>query len=302
MKKNYAFIALIVLCSSVLMTNCKNTGGFGEAQKSAVADTINQLMAKVTHYAEEAKVDSMFQWLSDDSASVFMTGGMAYSSREVNSLFGNEYKKIKSQQMEPLSRRVIVFSPDAAAWIGILKTKSISSEENVTEMFLVETWLWQRKPAGWEVVHYHESWMMLPDACKRATVEYALSDLAKELRGKAVKPADMPAILTGFLKQNPLIYGSTLAFAPVGTGGSAHFAAPYIYRQGTEYKQVDLPGSYDYTQSEWYAEPVIQKKPTWSNPYYDNGGGGVVMVTYSIPLYDVQNNLIGVLTSDIQLN
>jgi len=300
MKKNIFGGALIILFGAAILSSC-NSREFGEQQKLAVADTINQLMHQVTRSAEKASVDSTFQWLSDDSSAVFMAGGMAYSAREITSVFRNQYSKIKSQQMETLSSRTLVFSKDAAAWIGIIKCKLISKEEEVNEMYLVETWLWQRESSGWKVIHYHESWMNLPDACKRATVEYALEDFAKELRGKALKPADMPPLLTKFLKENPLVYGSTLAFVPSEANGQMRGAAPYIYRYGSDFKHVDLPETYDYTVSEWYAVPVDQKKPCWSNPYYDDGGGGVVMVTYSIPLYDKQNKLTGVLTSDVEL-
>jgi len=300
--KNYLTrFTLVLVMGAVWLSGCKNTGELREQEKLAISDTINMLMDQVMHFAENATADSTFQWLSDDSTAVFMTGGMAFSAQEITTLFRGTYVTMKSQQMDPLSTRTLVFSPDAAAWIGILKEKAISKEDEVTEKYLVETWLWQRENSGWRVVHYHESWMTLPDACKKATVEYALEDLAKELRGKALKPADMPPILTKFLKENPLIYGATLAFAPTEVDGKKHEAAPYVYRSGAEFKQVDLPEGYDYTLSEWYAVPVDQKKPAWSNPYFDDGGGGVVMVTYSIPLFDVTNTLTGVLTADLEL-
>ena len=301
MKNFLTRFSLVLVVGAVWLSGCKNSKEFGEQEKLAISDTINMLMDQVTHHAENASVDSTFQWLSDDSAAVFMSGGMAFSARDISTLFRNAYGIIKSQQMDLLSTRTLVFSHDAAAWIGIIKEKAISKDDDVTEKYLVETWIWQRESAGWRVVHYHESWMTLPDACKKATVEYALEDLAKELRGKALKPADMPPVLTKFLKENPLIYGATLAFAPTEVDGKKHEAAPYVYRSGAEFKQVDLPEGYDYTLSEWYAVPVDQKKPAWSNPYFDDGGGGVVMVTYSIPLFDDSNTLTGVLTADVEL-
>jgi ketosteroid isomerase-like protein len=301
MKNHLTRFTLVLVVGAVWLAGCKNTGELREQEKLAISDTINILMDQVMHFAENASADSTFQWLSDDSAAVFMTGGMAFSAQEITTLFRNAYGIIKSQQMDPLSTRTLVFSPEAAAWIGILKEKAISKEDEVTEKYIVETWLWQRENSGWKVVHYHESWMTLPDACKKATVEYALEDLAKDLRGKALKPADMPPILTKFLTENPLIYGATLVLAPSANDGKRQPAGPYVFRSGNEFKQVYLPEEFDYTLSEWYAVPVDQKKPAWSNPYFDDGGGGVVMVTYSIPMYDEQGNLTGVLTSDLDL-
>ncbi|MEI7500784.1 MAG: nuclear transport factor 2 family protein [Bacteroidota bacterium] len=301
MKKSLINFTMIFLFGLVSLTGCKNSREFGDKEKLAVTDTINQLMDQVMKYSAMANADSALQWISDDSAAVFTSGGLAFSAREILSLFKNTYSTIKSQEFEMVSSRVIVISPDAAVWIGTVKDKSITKEDEVIDQFLQETWVWRREVSGWRVAHYHESILSLPDACKRATVENALGNLAKEINGKVFKPADMPAILTEFLKQNALIYGSAYAFAPAEEKGTKQMSAPYVYRQGNEFKSVDLPASYDYTLTDWYAIPVANKKPSWSNPYYDDGGGGVAMVTYSIPVYDKQNNLLGVLTSDLEI-
>ena len=301
MKKNLFNVLLVLLFVIGSLTSCRQTKEFGEQEKLAITDTINQLMDKVSHYASIANADSAFQWLSDDTTAVFVSGGLAYNAREIASMFTNTYNTIKNQKFEPVSSRVIVLSPDAAVWFATMKEKYVNKDDEEIDQFLVESWLWRREASGWKVLHYNESILQLPDACKRATVEYALADLAMEIKGKALKPADMPPILTKFLKENPLVYGSALAFAPTEENGKNHAAAPYVYRHGSEFKQVELPESYDYTLSEWYSVPVDQQKPVWSNPYYDDGGGGVVMVTYSIPLYDDQNKLTGVLTGDFKL-
>ena len=117
----------------------------------------------------------------------------------------------------------------------------------------------------------------------------------------SLKPEEMKPILTAFLVKFPLVYGTTLAFAPFEAEGKTHKSAPYFYRSGKEFKEVQLPESYDYTVSEWYAVPVKTKSPCWSKPYYDAGGGGIVMTTYSIPVYNKENKLTGVLTSDLEL-
>jgi ketosteroid isomerase-like protein len=289
------------MISTAFMNSCKEQRQFGYPEKQAVGDTIGQLMAKMLFYAEKANTDSTFQWLSDESTSLFMSGGMVYSKSELISMFRNIYNNLKGQNIEELKHQVMVFSPDAAAWIAVLKGNYVTLDDKMHGEFLVETWIWQREPSGWKVVHYHESYLNMPDEAQKVQVEQALTELAKNIGGKTLIPSEMPAILTEFLKKNPVIYGSTLAFVPTEVEGKKHEAAPYIYRSGNEFKQVELPKNYDYTVSEWYAEPVKTKAPCWSNPYYDDGGGGVVMTTYSIPLYDKNNNLIGILTSDLEI-
>jgi len=40
---------------------------------------------------------------------------------------------------------------------------------------------------------------------------------------------------------------------------------------------------YDYTEDEWFRVPVTQRRDHWSRPYFDEGGGDIWMVTYSVP-------------------
>ena len=48
------------------------------------------------------------------------------------------------------------------------------------------------------------------------------------------------------LENNPEIYGTTIAFEPVGSAGAARLHAPYAYRDGAEIKTVQLEAAYDY--------------------------------------------------------
>ncbi|NCA75815.1 MAG: hypothetical protein EOM90_05730 [Alphaproteobacteria bacterium] len=300
MKKilNYLMVSALGILS---LTGCQERKLFDDTEKQAIRDTIISLSDEVLGYAQNANTEGTFKYLSEDSAAVFISGGMAYNREEIISKFSKEYNAVKSQTVEPVDTRVIVFSPTSATWISVCKHHIDFKDETTMDQLLTETWIWQREAAGWRVIHYHETYMTLPDACKKATVENGVKELAKSLEGKTLKPEDMPAILTNFLKLYPEIYGSTLAFAPTAENGNVHRAAPYIYRSGKEFKQVSLPESYDYTVSEWYAVPVAAKKPVWSNPYFDDGGGQVVMITYSLPVYDKNNNLLGVLTGDLEV-
>jgi len=113
----------------------------------------------------------------------------------------------------------------------------------------------------------------------------------------------MPQLLTEYLQQDPDIYGAAFAFAPRVVDGVTTKAAPYIFRQADVFIEKDLIDNYDYTapDKEWYASPVKEGKPSWSKPYYDKGGGKAWMVTYSVPVYNKGNRLLGVVTSDVIL-
>ncbi|MCK9423440.1 MAG: nuclear transport factor 2 family protein [Bacteroidales bacterium] len=302
MKKLITLVSFALMLGAVLVISCKPyRNDKEEKEKAAITDTINRLMAEIIKYSEQLNADSTFKYLTTDSASIYMSGGMYYSYASLNAAFKNVFNGFKSQQNVIIFSEVKVPEKDLAIWIGYLKNNAITKTDQVIGQYLCETWIWQRKPEGWRVIHYHESMMNIPSAEQRSLVEIALGKLAGDLAMKSLKPEDMRPILTDFLKKYPSVYGTTLAFAPTDVDGKSHKAAPYFYRSGNEFKETELPEAYDYTVSEWYAVPVKTKAPCWSNPYYDAGGGGVVMITYSIPLYDKDNKLTGVLTSDLEL-
>lgn len=135
-------------------------------------------------------------------------------------------------------------------------------------------------------------------------VEQKLHVLAKEISRKAVLDNEAAfVLLVDYLSKNNHIYGAAFAFAPKKKGGKLIKSSPYIHRSGEQFIKKDLIESYDYTGSnqKWYVVPVKQRKPVWSEPYYDKGGGDSWMVTYSIPIYSSgkHSKLIGVVTSDV---
>ncbi|MBN1663869.1 MAG: PDC sensor domain-containing protein [Deltaproteobacteria bacterium] len=141
-----------------------------------------------------------------------------------------------------------------------------------------------------------------PEQGIRQDVEQKLGALSQEIGSKrTIGKAAAYDLLSRYLKENPRIYGAALAFAPKKKKGKTVKFSPYVYRSGNELIKKDLAKSYNYKSREWYAAPVKKKKPLWSEPYYDEGGGETWMVTYSIPVYSSAKRpkLIGVVTSDV---
>ena len=301
MKRVFYFFALVILTGAISSGCCRQDPAFGDAEKTAIADTINGMMARVIAFASEGNADSTFQYLTEDSAAWFVTGGLAYSRHELLAMFKSQFAGMKQQKIAILKSHVAVLSPVSAIWTCIADDFIEMNDASRIGQRLSETWIWQREAGGWKVIHYHESVLRMPGDAEKQQVEKGLSELAASLEGKSLTPAMMPPILEEFLKKNPIVYGSTLAFAPVDADGKKKEDAPYVFRSGTGFSRVDLPAAYDYTLSEWYDVPVKTKSPAWSNPYYDAGGGGVMMVTYSIPMYDKEGKLTGVLTSDLEI-
>ena len=111
-------------------------------------------------------------------------------------------------------------------------------------------------------------------------------------------------LLRSNLRHNPLIFGSAIAFEPYQYEPDRRLFSPYAFRDGDEIKTMDIgTQAYDYTGDkwEWYAKPRALDKPIWTEPYFDEGAGNILMETCSVPFYN-NGNFLGVATIDIPLN
>lgn len=137
-------------------------------------------------------------------------------------------------------------------------------------------------------------------AAMKQAVETRLGALATEFAAApGLDAQDAFAMLEEHLAENPGIYGAAFAFAPVERGGKVAKSSPYVFRAGDGFIRKDLAESYDYVSEQWYSQPVELGRAVWSDPYFDEGGGDIWMVTYSVPIFDGDSALVGVLTSDL---
>ncbi len=117
-------------------------------------------------------------------------------------------------------------------------------------------------------------------------------------------PEELVQLLRQLLAEKPGVYGMALALEP-GTLSTAAQFAPYVFRDGNTMRTSSLATQdYDYPNQPWYRRAVDRKQALWSEPYYDEGGGDIPMVTYSAPIVDINAPgapVLGVLTADITL-
>ncbi|HBN08617.1 MAG TPA: serine/threonine protein phosphatase [Cyanobacteria bacterium UBA8530] len=137
------------------------------------------------------------------------------------------------------------------------------------------------------------------------TVENAVEKMASGLAMSleyypASSKIDFYRLLEHMVRENPEISGSAVAFASKKAG--TLLPAPYVYRVDGSFARKDLgAGGYRYDIWDWYTLPKELKKPIWSEPYFDEGGGNMLMVTYSVPLFDSKGLFEGVVTCDVSL-
>ncbi|MBM4277402.1 MAG: HAMP domain-containing protein [Deltaproteobacteria bacterium] len=116
---------------------------------------------------------------------------------------------------------------------------------------------------------------------------------------------DLLRFLREVVKNNPEVYGSTVAFEPYASDRKSLYFAPYFYKNKDKLEFSYLGGeNYQYFHLDWYQIPKELNRPDWSEPYFDEGGGNILMATYSVPFYKVvkgKRQLMGIVTADISL-
>lgn len=113
--------------------------------------------------------------------------------------------------------------------------------------------------------------------------------------------AGLENMMLATLRDNREIYGIAAAFEPFAFSKDSENYCPYVYYENGEPRLTRLDTDlYDYIQQPWYTKPKLRHEPLWSEPYYDAGGGNILMSTYSYPLYR-QSQFYGVITADITL-
>jgi len=101
------------------------------------------------------------------------------------------------------------------------------------------------------------------------------------------------------LRQNPNIYGMAVAMEPDVIYKKPF--CPYYHKSGQDIHYVNLATrSYDYLKQPWYSDVNKIRSAKWSEPYFDEGGGEILMATYSNPIF-ADGKFAGVVTIDLSL-
>jgi PAS domain S-box-containing protein len=113
---------------------------------------------------------------------------------------------------------------------------------------------------------------------------------------------DLFSMLRRNVAGNPLVFGSAIAFETDHYPGKRIFA-PYVYRKhaGSD-ELVAIEVEYDYTEPawDWWHMPRKAAAGVWTEPFFDEGGGNILMTTFSAPFYR-EGHFTGVATVDLPL-
>ncbi len=117
---------------------------------------------------------------------------------------------------------------------------------------------------------------------------------------------DLLRLIRCQVSRNDEIYGVCVAFEPYRFAEDSYYFAPYYLREEDGGIGLRFLGSssYPYSTLDWYVIPKRLQLPIWSEPYYDEGAGEIVMTTYSVPFYTERQEervVRGVVVADISL-
>lgn len=134
-------------------------------------------------------------------------------------------------------------------------------------------------------------------------VEQAVNSSAILVQKTLPRPDSLCVILEAMVASNPIMVGASVAFEPYYYPKRGYYFMPYVCREGNTIKRKLLGSdTYDYHRMGWYAIPKQLKTNYWSEPYYDKGGGGTIMTTYTRLLTHSDGTMYGVVTADIALD
>jgi sigma-B regulation protein RsbU (phosphoserine phosphatase) len=114
-------------------------------------------------------------------------------------------------------------------------------------------------------------------------------------------PDSLIRVAQRVVEDNPVVVGSTVAVVP-GYLKDHPLFSPYVCEgpDGLEFKTLATE-EYDYPSQEWFVKPLELQDGYWSEPYVDEGGGNILMTTYSLPIRDQEGEIAAILTADISL-
>jgi len=140
------------------------------------------------------------------------------------------------------------------------------------------------------------------EVVKRA-VEKVVQEVAVVLEDNKLSTEQSYRLLERTLERHHELYGAAIALDTPALDGKNEPIVPYVHRTLEGNKRVNLHvDGYHIKEADWYFLPYQLRKPAWTEPYFDEGGGNIIMVTYSVPLRDSKTGkFIGVVTGDVSL-
>ena len=108
--------------------------------------------------------------------------------------------------------------------------------------------------------------------------------LAADLSSGKLEEAELWDRLRAALEASPESFEVGVAYEPYARSPAVRLYAPHVARVNGEVTEFQLEQRYDYTQYDWYRQPIDRGKACWGEPYFGKATQTLV-VGYSVPFY-----------------
>ena len=138
-----------------------------------------------------------------------------------------------------------------------------------------------------------------------STVQKIPDNYSKIIEASDYSRDELIDVLKQLVGNNPEIFGAGLMFEPYYPDPSLKYNTLYVYHKDEKIEFKTFGENVDYFTMDYYQIPKELNRSLWSQPYFDEGVGDVLMTTYSVPLYKYINGrkqLVGVLGVDLSLD
>ena len=102
------------------------------------------------------------------------------------------------------------------------------------------------------------------------------------------KKPELLKLIKDVVETNHEVYGVAVAYEKYAFDPRKEYFCPYFFRKDGQITYD--PGSegnpdYLYWYWDWYQIPQELGRPMWSEPYFDEGSGNIIMSSFSVPIY-----------------
>ena len=135
------------------------------------------------------------------------------------------------------------------------------------------------------------------------SVENATNTTAWMVENK-FRPDSLLVLSRRIVEQNGFISGCSISAQPYMFPSEGRYFSAYTVRKGEEIITVQ-EDEYEYFDYEWYRKAATVGHAVWIDPFVDDNEGSLsadhLIASYSRPLFDKENHLIGVISTDFSL-
>ena len=131
-----------------------------------------------------------------------------------------------------------------------------------------------------------------------------VTDLTAQMVEENFSPGSLLAYSRRIVEKNGFVSGCSISAQPdMFPEYGRHYSVYTVQKRDTVITIVE--DVYEYFDYEWYKKAAVSGQAVWMDPFVDDNAGSLsadhMIASYSRPLYDKKNRLLGVLSTDISL-